>query len=77
MNILQASVPNWLREEIIKKKVEIASSSIQSHSANDSFHLLGTEADVKSFRGDQADGKIVESTKSAEDEEDDEVNFHF
>lgn len=78
LNILQASVPNWLREEIIKKKVAIASSSIQGHAADDSFHLSGTEADDKSFKeGDETDSRSVDSTHSAEGEEDDDVKFHF
>eukprot|EP00268_Persea_americana_P000857 TRINITY_DN1026_c0_g1_i5.p1 TRINITY_DN1026_c0_g1~~TRINITY_DN1026_c0_g1_i5.p1 ORF type:complete len:917 (-),score=248.42 TRINITY_DN1026_c0_g1_i5:581-3112(-) len=69
----KASVPNWLREEIIKKKVAIASSSIQGHAADDSFHLSGTEADDKSFKeGDETDSRSVDSTHSAEGEEDDD-----
>ncbi|XP_058109765.1 uncharacterized protein LOC131252967 isoform X2 [Magnolia sinica] len=68
----KASVPNWLREEIIKKSV-IASSSIQDHPTEDSFHSIGAGGDDKSLRkGDQADSKSTDSTRLNEDEEDDE-----
>ncbi|KAL5976569.1 hypothetical protein ACLOJK_020902 [Asimina triloba] len=69
----KASVPNWLREEIIKKKAVIASSSIQDQPAEDSFNSVGAEGDEKTMRrSDQVDNKSSDSARSNEDEEDED-----
>ncbi|XP_043703966.1 uncharacterized protein LOC122654062 [Telopea speciosissima] len=67
----KASVPNWLREEIIKKAV--IPSSVQEHPEEDSFQSVGDESVDRSYkRGDQADNRSVDSSRSTEDEDDDE-----
>lgn len=66
----QAPVPNWLKEELFK------SSALPKPSIN-SKELQQAEDDStdKSFgKGDQADSKSLDSSKSTE-EEDDEVLF--
>ncbi|KAJ6823281.1 uncharacterized protein M6B38_384285 [Iris pallida] len=68
----KAAVPNWLREEIIKKKAVI-SSTVPMQPTGSSLDSLGPEDSDKSLRrADQADSKSIDSTKSTEDEEDDE-----
>ncbi|XP_042496061.1 uncharacterized protein LOC122075182 [Macadamia integrifolia] len=67
----KASVPNWLREEIIKKAV--IPSSVQEHPEEDSFQSVGDESVDRSYKkGDQADNRSVDSSRSTEDEDDDE-----
>ncbi|KAJ4961836.1 hypothetical protein NE237_021746 [Protea cynaroides] len=68
----KASVPNWLREEIIKKKAVI-STSVQEHLEEDHFLPVGDEGLDKSFKkGYQVDDKSVDSSRSTEDEDDEE-----
>ncbi|KAJ6797782.1 Uncharacterized protein M6B38_215340 [Iris pallida] len=68
----KAAVPNWLREEIIKKKA-VVSSTVPMQSTGSSLDCVGPEDSDKSLRrADQADSKSIDSTKSTEDEEDDE-----
>lgn len=63
----KAAVPNWLREEIIKKKSAIASTN-SLHSG-----VVETEdADMSFRRSDQTDDKSLDSRRSIEDEDDDE-----
>lgn len=72
MDTLQASVPNWLREEIIKKKPAIVSSAqdLQNEDAQSTEDEVG---DKSYGKGDQADSKTIASSRSNEDEDDDEV----
>uniref|UniRef100_A0A1D1YCM0 Uncharacterized protein n=1 Tax=Anthurium amnicola TaxID=1678845 RepID=A0A1D1YCM0_9ARAE len=68
----KAAVPNWLRDEIIKKKSTVASSS-HDHPNGDSSHSTVAEVHDKIFRKDElADSKSLDSTRSTEDEDDDE-----
>ncbi|KAG8366045.1 hypothetical protein BUALT_Bualt17G0035200 [Buddleja alternifolia] len=67
----QASVPNWLREEIIKNKAVITSSAPEIPK-EDSQSLEEDSTDKFSRKGDQADSKSVDSSRSTEDEDEDE-----
>ncbi|KAF8390494.1 hypothetical protein HHK36_025020 [Tetracentron sinense] len=68
----KASVPNWLREEIIKKKT-IIPSSVQEHPEEDHFQPIGDENTDKSLRKSyRTDSKNVDSSRSTEDDDDDE-----
>ncbi|PWA70252.1 cyclin-related protein [Artemisia annua] len=67
----QASVPNWLKEEIIKKKPFIGSSApglsrqgTESNEDDDMDQPLG--------KGEQVDGKSMELSRSKEEESEDE-----
>lgn len=72
----QASVPNWLREEIIKNKSVITSSTFEH--PKEEFESIEDEAVDKSLgKADQADSKSIDSSKSTEEEDDDEVFFFF
>ncbi|KAG8066555.1 hypothetical protein GUJ93_ZPchr0004g38856 [Zizania palustris] len=63
-------VPNWLREELLKKKSASASASAQ-HSTE--FHSVGSEDTDKSLKSaDQTDSRSVDSAKSTDDDDDDE-----
>ncbi|CAA6667971.1 unnamed protein product [Spirodela intermedia] len=67
----KAAVPNWLRDEIIKKKASIVSSA-QEH-PNGSSHSAAAEVHDKDFRQEEpVDSKSIDSARSTEDEEDDE-----
>ncbi|KAG0494055.1 hypothetical protein HPP92_005049 [Vanilla planifolia] len=63
----KATVPNWLREEIIKKKSAIANTNVV-HSGEIEIE----DSDISFKRIDQADSKIVETRRSTEGEEDEE-----
>uniref|UniRef100_A0A2P2L9J0 Uncharacterized protein n=1 Tax=Rhizophora mucronata TaxID=61149 RepID=A0A2P2L9J0_RHIMU len=67
----KASVPNWLKEEIIKNASVITRSSLEHpKEETESIEDGGVE---KSFgKGDQVDGKSLDSSRSTEEEEDDE-----
>jgi hypothetical protein len=71
--LYQRPVPNWLREELLKKKSAPLSASAQysenlnSMEANDAEQTIG--------RPDQSDSKSNDSAKSTDDDEDDEVPF--
>ncbi|CAA2973832.1 Hypothetical predicted protein [Olea europaea subsp. europaea] len=68
----KASVPNWLREEIIKNKASIP-SSVPEFPKEDS-QSMDEESGDKSFRnGDQADSKSIDSSRSTDEEDEDEV----
>nr|GEU97145.1 hypothetical protein [Tanacetum cinerariifolium] len=67
----KASVPNWLKEEIIKKKPFIGSSApglsrqdTESNEDDDMYRPLG--------KGEQVDEKSMESSRSTEEESEDE-----
>ena len=70
--ILQASVPNWLKEEIIKNASVMTRSSLE-HSREE-IESMEEEVVDKSFeRGNQAGSKSIGSPRSTEEEDDDEV----
>ncbi|CAM0902198.1 unnamed protein product [Alopecurus aequalis] len=64
-------VPNWLREELLKKKSTPVTASVQ-HSTN-SDSMESEDAAEPPKRADQTDSRSIGSTKSTEDDEDDEV----
>ncbi|GLU21680.1 hypothetical protein SLE2022_378070 [Rubroshorea leprosula] len=67
----KAPVPNWLKEEIIKNKAAIAKSSIEY--PKEGTQSIEDEGVDKSFgKGDQADSKSVDSSRSTEEEDDKE-----
>ncbi|KAF0890938.1 hypothetical protein E2562_005063 [Oryza meyeriana var. granulata] len=63
-------VPNWLREELLKKKSTSVSASVQ-HSTE--FHSTESEHAGKTLRSsNQADSRSVDSAKSTDDEDDED-----
>lgn len=73
--MFQASVPSWLREEIIKKKAVIATTAPDL--SEEEIKSIEEEPFDKSFqKGDPADSKSIDSSRSA-DEEDDEDVYSF
>jgi hypothetical protein len=69
----QPPVPNWLREELLKKKSTPVSTLVQ-HSTN--FDSMESEdAAEPPKRADQSDSRSIGSAKSTQDDEDDEVLF--
>ncbi|XP_060214012.1 uncharacterized protein LOC132641136 isoform X2 [Lycium barbarum] len=68
----KAAVPNWLREEIIKKKAVITTSA-PDLPKEDSQSIEDEGVDKSYRKGDQADSKSIDSSRSTEEEDDDEV----
>jgi beta-arabinofuranosyltransferase len=66
-------VPNWLREELLKKKSAPLSAPTQQLSQLDSMESNDIEQPLR--RPDQSDSRSNDSAKSTEDDEDDEVLF--
>ena len=66
----QASVPNWLKEEI--KKAVITSSSVD-HPKEETQSNEDEGIDKSFGKADQADNKSIDSSRSTEEEDDDEV----
>lgn len=66
-------MPNWLREEI--KKAVITSSSAD-HPKEDAELMEDQGVDKSYAKGDQADSKSIDSSRSTE-EEDDEVLYNI
>lgn len=62
---MQATVPNWLREELIKKKSAIASTNIL-HSGE----IQMEDVDISYRKTDQADNQSLDSKRSIEDDDD-------
>ncbi|WVZ87545.1 hypothetical protein U9M48_034168 [Paspalum notatum var. saurae] len=64
-------VPNWLREELLKKKSApvISGSALNSANLNS---MESSDAEQTPGRPDQSDSKSNDSAKSTEDDEDDE-----
>lgn len=63
-------MPNWLKEEIIKNKAAITKPSLENvkedaQSVEDDHRMPGKD--------EQADSKSFDSSKSTEEEDDDEV----
>ncbi|KAK6160264.1 hypothetical protein DH2020_003645 [Rehmannia glutinosa] len=67
----QASVPNWLREEIIKNKAVITSSAPEIPK-EDSQSIEEDSIDKSYKKGEQVDSKSIDSSRSIEDEDEDE-----
>ncbi|PON99043.1 PNN-interacting serine/arginine-rich protein [Trema orientale] len=65
----KASVPNWLKEEI--KKAVITSSSLD-HPKEESQSIEDEGYDKSVGKGEQADSKSIDSSRSTEEDEDDE-----
>ena len=68
--LFQASVPNWLREEIKKTVIAAPAENLKEEAA-----FVNDGIDKPYTRGDEADSKSIDSSRSAEDEEDEEVLF--
>jgi len=66
----QASVPNWLREEIKKTVIAAPAENLKEEAT-----FVYDGIDKPYARGDEADSKSIDSSRSAEDEEDEEVSF--
>ncbi|XP_073281444.1 uncharacterized protein [Primulina huaijiensis] len=67
----KASVPNWLREEIIKNKAVIT-SSVPMLRQEDLPSIEGDVSDKFSQKIDNSDSKSIDSSRSAEDDDEDE-----
>ncbi|XP_020422094.1 transcription elongation regulator 1 isoform X3 [Prunus persica] len=65
----KASVPNWLREEI--KKAVITSSSMD-HPKEETQSIEDEGVDRSFGKGDQADSKSIDSSRSTEEEDDED-----
>lgn len=72
VSIMQAAVPNWLREELIKKKSAIASTNLLPSGA-----VQMEDVDMSFRKTVQADNQSLDSRRSAEDDDDDEVQQLF
>ncbi|KAL6980935.1 hypothetical protein U1Q18_022573, partial [Sarracenia purpurea var. burkii] len=72
--LLLASVPNWLREEIIKKKGVIASSA-PGHQKEETEFIEDEATDKSIGKSDQVDSKSMDSSRSVEEEDDDDIFF--
>ncbi|KAF9607073.1 hypothetical protein IFM89_031074 [Coptis chinensis] len=68
----KASVPNWLREEIIKKKAVIGSSSQENLEEDPSNPTEDDNSERSSVKRGPAENKSIDSSRSSDDEEDDE-----
>lgn len=68
--IFQPSVPNWLREEIIKKKAVIASSAPEFSEHPNSM----AEEVIDKYMNDDPDSKSIDSSRSTEEDDDEEVS---
>ncbi|KAJ4711047.1 Cyclin-related, putative isoform 1 [Melia azedarach] len=67
----KAPVPNWLKEEIIKNKAAITRSSLEN--PKEETQSIEEEGVHKlSGKSDQADSKSIDSSRSTEEEDDDE-----
>lgn len=67
----KAAVPNWLREEIIKNKATIT-SSVPEHLKEGTESIEDESLDQSTAKGDQADSKSVDSSKSTEEDDDED-----
>ncbi|XP_062110406.1 uncharacterized protein LOC133822177 isoform X2 [Humulus lupulus] len=66
----KASVPNWLKEEI--KKAVITTSSSMDHPKEETQSIEDEGFDNSVGKGEQADSKSIDSSRSTEEDEDDE-----
>ncbi|XP_043805422.1 filaggrin isoform X2 [Manihot esculenta] len=67
----KASVPNWLKEEIIKNASVITRSSLE-HPKEETQSVDDDGVDKSFGKGDQADSRSIDSSRSTEEEEEDE-----
>ncbi|CAI0390435.1 unnamed protein product [Linum tenue] len=67
----KASVPNWLKEEIIKTASVITRSSVENPKEG-SLAIVDEEFDESFRKGDLGDNKSIDSSRSTEEEDDDE-----
>ncbi|GAB4829246.1 hypothetical protein Ancab_018912 [Ancistrocladus abbreviatus] len=67
----KAAVPNWLREEIIKKKAVIT-TSVPDHLKEENRSIEDEATDKSVGKGDQVDSRNVDSSRSTEEDDDDE-----
>ncbi|XP_048138689.1 stress response protein NST1 isoform X2 [Rhodamnia argentea] len=67
----KAPVPNWLREEIIKTKATISSTSL-GHAKVESQSIDDEESDKSFQMGDQGEDKSIDTSRSTEEDDDDE-----
>ncbi|GMH31117.1 hypothetical protein Nepgr_032960 [Nepenthes gracilis] len=67
----KAAVPNWLKEEIIKNKAAIASSA-PDHVKEETQNIKDEVIAKSVGKADLADRKSIDSSRSTEDEDDDE-----
>ncbi|GAA0140757.1 hypothetical protein LIER_02050 [Lithospermum erythrorhizon] len=65
------SVPNWLREEIIKKKAVMTSSTME-YPGSDNQLMEDDSMDRTYGNSEPADSKSIDSSKSTEEEDEDE-----
>lgn len=72
--IFQPSVPNWLREELIKNKAVIPTSAPEF-----SVDAKSVQEEVinKSFLKGNSESKTIDSSRSAEDDDDDDEEVSF
>ncbi|KAL6567850.1 hypothetical protein OROGR_001518 [Orobanche gracilis] len=63
----KASVPNWLREEIIKNKAVLTSSAPEI--SQDDSQAIEDGIDKSSVKGYEVDSKSIDSPRSSEDED--------
>ncbi|XP_022776156.1 uncharacterized protein LOC111317905 isoform X3 [Durio zibethinus] len=64
-------VPNWLKEEILRNKATIAKSSLE-HSKEETQSIEDEAVDKSLAKSDQPDSKSIDSSRSTEEEDDDE-----
>ncbi|XP_065875313.1 uncharacterized protein [Euphorbia lathyris] len=67
----KASVPNWLKEEIIKNASVITRTSLE-HPKEETQSIEDEGVEKSSGKGDQADSKSIDSSRSTEEEDEDE-----
>ncbi|CAN0929366.1 hypothetical protein LINGRAHAP2_LOCUS37026 [Linum grandiflorum] len=67
----KASVPNWLKEEIIKNATVITRSSLENPKEAPQA-IDDEEIDTSFHKGEKGDNKSVDSSRSTEEEEDDD-----
>ena len=65
-------MPNWLKEEILRNKATIAKSSLE-HPREETQSIEDEAVDGSLAKSDQADSKSIDSSRSTEEEDDDEV----
>ncbi|WCJ38535.1 cyclin-related [Euphorbia peplus] len=67
----KASVPNWLKEEIIKNASVISRTSLE-HPKEETQSIEDEGVEKSSGAGDQADSKSIDSSRSTEEDEDED-----
>ncbi|XP_039054827.1 uncharacterized protein LOC120197325 [Hibiscus syriacus] len=70
-NFIQGPLPNWLEEEILRNKATIAKSSLE-HPKEETESIEYEAVDKSLAKNGQADSKSIDSSRSTEEEDDDE-----